>query len=69
MDLFIIRHGQSANNALANIKDRQVDPPLTDLGVQQANELARFLMDGDIPELTDPGAANNKIKMLSLIHI
>ena len=63
MDLFIIRHGQSANNALGNIKDRQVDPPLTDLGVQQAKELARFLMDGDIPELTDPSAANNKIKM------
>jgi len=63
MDLFIIRHGESANNALANIKDRQVDPPLTDLGEQQAEKLARFLMDGYIPELTDPNAANNKIKM------
>ena len=63
MDLFIIRHGESANNALANIKDRQVDPPLTDLGEQQAEKLARFLTDGYIPELTNPNAANNKIKM------
>ena len=63
MDLFIIRHGESANNALADIRERQVDPPLTDLGVQQAKMLAIFLAGGQFPEHMDSNGTNNKIKM------
>ena len=36
MDLFIIRRGRSANNALADQRDREVGPPLTDVGNRQA---------------------------------
>ena len=46
MDLFIIRHGQSANNSLSDIRTREVDPPLTDLGEQQAQILAEHLASG-----------------------
>ena len=46
MELFIIRHGQSANNALADLRDREVDPPLTGLGKQQAQHLAEHLATG-----------------------
>ena len=63
MDLFIIRHGESANNALANIRDRQVDPPLTELGVRQAKILAGYLARGQFPEHMDSGGTNNKINM------
>ncbi len=45
MELFIIRHGQSANNILENERQRTYDPPLTDLGKQQADKLAQFLAD------------------------
>ena len=47
MDLFIIRHGQSANNALADSRNWHVDPPLTGLGKQQAQLLADHLATGD----------------------
>ena len=47
MELFVIRHAQSANNALwaANQSDvgRFADPELSDLGEQQARYLARYL--------------------------
>ncbi len=43
MELFIIRHGQSQNNALADDSLRTSDPLLTDLGMQQAEKLAQFL--------------------------
>jgi len=46
MDIFLIRHGQSANNSLGDIRNREVDPPLTDLGQQQANILAQHLATG-----------------------
>ena len=45
MDLFFIRHGQSADNALG-WRNRQVDPPLTDLGKRQAQLLAEHLATG-----------------------
>ncbi len=45
MELLIIRHGQSANNVLDDDTDRILDPPLTDLGRQQAERLAQFLAD------------------------
>lgn len=43
MELYIIRHAQSANNALRDPADRVCDPHLTELGRQQAARLARHL--------------------------
>lgn len=43
MELYIIRHGQSSNNALQNQTERTHDPSLTPLGFQQADALASFL--------------------------
>ncbi len=45
MELYIIRHGQSANNALADESQRTFDPGLTDIGKQQAQRLADFLAE------------------------
>ncbi len=39
MELYLIRHAQSANNAKPE-EDRVADPPLTDLGREQAGHLA-----------------------------
>ena len=46
MELFIIRHAQSSNNALADQCERVVDPPLTDLGLRQAELVAKHLANG-----------------------
>jgi broad specificity phosphatase PhoE len=46
MELYIIRHAQSTNNALADQYDRVCDPPLTRLGEQQAVHLAEHLASG-----------------------
>lgn len=43
MELYIIRHGQSANNALAEGGRRVCDPPLTEIGEAQAGRLACYL--------------------------
>ena len=43
MELYIIRHGQSANNATADVGQRVCDPPLTEIGEAQAERLARYL--------------------------
>jgi 2,3-bisphosphoglycerate-dependent phosphoglycerate mutase len=57
MQLYFIRHGQSANNALydrtGSWSGRNYDPELTDIGIRQAEYLARFLRH------TYPGAATN----------
>ncbi|MEP7292807.1 MAG: histidine phosphatase family protein [Chloroflexota bacterium] len=45
MELYLIRHGQSANNILQDEKLRSFDPTLTDLGKQQAERLAQHLAD------------------------
>ncbi len=45
MELYIIRHGQSANNALADESQRSYDPGLTEKGKQQAQLLADFLAE------------------------
>lgn len=51
MQLFFIRHAQSANNLLweqtGNSKGRSHDPELTELGQRQAARVAAFLRDGD----------------------
>jgi 2,3-bisphosphoglycerate-dependent phosphoglycerate mutase len=57
MQLYIIRHAQSINNALADIRDRDCDPTLTELGERQADILARHLATG--VELVPPTSATN----------
>lgn len=53
MRLYLIRHAQSVNNALAaagSIEDRVADPALTEIGLQQADIVAQFLRDAmDLP--------------------
>ncbi|PCI19259.1 MAG: hypothetical protein COB68_05575 [SAR202 cluster bacterium] len=63
MDLFIIRHGQSGNNALANIRDREVDPPLTDLGKRQAELLAEHLASGETHDRITADTGNTKYQL------
>lgn len=49
MDLYIIRHAQSTNNALpaeVELRDRVCDPLLTELGFRQAALLAGHLVTG-----------------------
>jgi 2,3-bisphosphoglycerate-dependent phosphoglycerate mutase len=46
MELFLIRHAQSTNNALPDDRLRVVDPLLTDLGLRQASLLAEHLAHG-----------------------
>lgn len=43
MDLYIIRHAQSTNNALPDERDRVCDPHLTEIGRRQAELLADHL--------------------------
>ena len=43
MQLYIIRHAQSYNNALTDWMERVSDPPLTELGERQADMLAAHL--------------------------
>ncbi|HKJ85375.1 MAG TPA: histidine phosphatase family protein [Spirochaetia bacterium] len=50
MELYIIRHAQSYNNALADPRDRVCDPPITELGHVQAARLARHLATEPHPE-------------------
>jgi 2,3-bisphosphoglycerate-dependent phosphoglycerate mutase/probable phosphoglycerate mutase len=50
MKLYIIRHGQSANNALADPRRRVCDPTLTELGQRQAECVAEHLAAGFDPE-------------------
>ena len=40
MDLFLIRHAQSANNVLTDDRLRTMDPLLTELGMRQAERVA-----------------------------
>ena len=46
MDLFLIRHGESYNNALEDGSQRVSDPPLTGLGEEQAERVASHLARG-----------------------
>jgi broad specificity phosphatase PhoE len=51
MELYLIRHGQSTNNALTDMNDRTRDPDLTALGRQQAELVAEHLKNGISPEI------------------
>jgi 2,3-bisphosphoglycerate-dependent phosphoglycerate mutase len=46
MQLYIIRHAQSTNNALGDERFRDRDPALTELGERQAEILAEHLVTG-----------------------
>ena len=46
MDLFLIRHGESANNALTDISQRVADPELTAKGRVQAERVAAYIAEG-----------------------
>ena len=50
MKLYIIRHGQSTNNAIEDQRDRVKDPALTGLGQSQAENVAEHLATGFDPE-------------------
>ncbi len=56
IELFIIRHAESGNNALSDNRDRLVDPPITELGERQSEILAQHLATGATQDLI-PGAA------------
>ncbi|MBN1218860.1 MAG: histidine phosphatase family protein [Anaerolineae bacterium] len=59
MELYLIRHGQSTNNTLANMRDRVCDPHLTELGHRQAQIVAQHLTNGLTPELTKYGSVED----------
>ncbi|MDX1522286.1 MAG: histidine phosphatase family protein [Anaerolineae bacterium] len=46
MELYLIRHAQSTNNALITQRDRVQDPPLTDIAHQQAQLVAEQVAHG-----------------------
>ncbi len=50
MQLYLIRHAQSTNNAINESKGRTHDPPLTDLGKRQAELVARHLASTTPPD-------------------
>lgn len=50
MEVYLIRHGQSVNNALGSPAGRSHDPELTEIGFRQAEILAAHLADGECPE-------------------
>ena len=50
MELYIIRHGQSTNNALGTAVGRTQDPALTDIGQEQAAAVADHLSNGSCPD-------------------
>jgi broad specificity phosphatase PhoE len=58
MQLYLIRHAQSTNNALADERDRVSDPPLTERGERQSEILAWHLATGTELE-PSTSAANN----------
>ena len=49
MELYLIRHGQSTNNE--GKRPRVADPPLTDIGVEQARWVGESLKDEGITRL------------------
>jgi 2,3-bisphosphoglycerate-dependent phosphoglycerate mutase len=62
MQLYLIRHAQSKNNALweqtGDSLGRSMDPELTELGCSQAQNLARFLAQGSPNHASDDDPHN-----------
>lgn len=46
MEVYIIRHAQSTNNALMDQGRRSQDPDLTEMGQEQAGRVAQFISSG-----------------------
>ena len=63
MEIYIIRHAQSTNNALADQTNRVVDPPLTELGERQAELLAEHLARGWQPRGYYPAPLGPEIEV------
>ena len=63
MQLYIVRHAQSSNNALADERLRVQDPPLTGLGWRQAELTAQYLLDA-LGRAGDEGATGPGINRL-----
>lgn len=68
MNLYIIRHAESANNRLAQSTDhttflatRSVDPPITELGCRQARLLAEHLAQSAAPEFNRSKRADHQL--------
>jgi broad specificity phosphatase PhoE len=63
MRLTIIRHAQSANNALEDQRHRVAEPHLTEIGYRQAECLAEALAGGGVPDpkLGDEGRPFDRI--------
>ncbi len=72
MQLYFIRHAQSANNLLwdktGSGKGRSCDPALTDVGQQQARYLADFLLQGN-PGLSWNGRDAQNVAGFGLTHL
>jgi broad specificity phosphatase PhoE len=48
MEIYLIRHGQSSNNALGTATGRSKDPSLTKIGFQQAATTAAYLANASL---------------------
>jgi 2,3-bisphosphoglycerate-dependent phosphoglycerate mutase/probable phosphoglycerate mutase len=59
MELYLIRHAQSTNNALADQRQRVMDPELTPLGLRQAALLAERLATVLKPLAVPAGTSGN----------
>jgi len=60
MELYIIRHAQSTNNALIERRDRVCDPPLTELGRRQTEAVAQHLATGTCLEPWEAGSRDRR---------
>ena len=72
MQLYFIRHGQSANNALwsatGESNGRSYDPELTEVGQSQADLVAQFLHQGD-PTLASRGIDPQNLTGFGITHV
>jgi 2,3-bisphosphoglycerate-dependent phosphoglycerate mutase len=72
MQLYFIRHGQSANNALWTVTGesggRSYDPELTETGQSQASLVAQFLRQGD-PALASRGTDPQNLTGFTITHV
>ncbi|MBI3943860.1 MAG: histidine phosphatase family protein [Chloroflexi bacterium] len=69
MQLFIVRHAQSANNSLIDARHRVHDPDLTALGRRQAEIVARHLAHGRSLEPYNPLTGATGTQGYRLTHL
>ena len=72
MQLYFVRHGQSANNALwsstGSSAGRSHDPELTEVGWRQAERVGQFLKQGD-PSLVRRGTDPQNLTGFNITHV